>query len=98
MTPETWQTLVRAVGEIPNCPLWLNQQAQLSSEAVSQLPVVDETTSGQHAVPTVEQKAVAADYLSFLREQIELSTRGSEWSAVLRNRLTALEPFVGKEL
>jgi len=98
MTPETWKTLVKAVGEIPNCPSWLKEQAELSWEAVSQLPVVDGTSNEQHAVPMVEQKVVAPDYLDFLREQIELNARGREWSAVLKNRLIALEPFVGKQL
>lgn len=98
MTPETWKTLVKAVGEIPNCPSWLEQQAGLSWEAVSQLPVVDQTRTGQHAVPSIEEEAVAPDYLDFLREQIELGARGPEWSDMLRQRLTALEPFVGKQL
>jgi hypothetical protein len=98
MTPEIWQTLVRAVGETPNCPSWLKRQAQLSWEAVSRLPVVEQTATGQDAVPTVEEKMVAPDYLDFLREQIDLGARGPKWSAVLRNRLTALEPFLGREL
>jgi hypothetical protein len=98
MTREIWTTLVKAIGEIPNCPLWLRQQAQLSWDAVSQLPTLDATTIGQHAAPTVEQKVVAPDYLGFLREQIKLAARGQEWSATLRNRLIALEPFVGKQL
>ncbi len=98
MTLETWQTIVKALGELPNCPSWLKQQARLSWEAVSRLPVLDGTSIEEHAVPTVEQKAVAPDYLDFLREQIELNARGPEWSDVLRQRLAALEPFVGKQL
>ena len=66
MTPEIWETLVRALGEIPNCPSWLQQQAQLSWEAASRLRVLDEASNGQDAAPLVEQKAVAPDYLSFL--------------------------------
>ena len=98
MTPETWKVLANVVAGIPNSPSWLKEQAQLSWEAVSQLPVLDATSDGQHATPTVEDKAVASDYLSFLREQIELGARGPEWSGVLRKRLVALEPFVGKQL
>ena len=98
MTPETWKTLVTTVEKMPTCPSWLRQQAELNWAAVSQLPVVDVTSNGQHAAPMIEQKVVAPDYLSFLREQIELGTRGREWSDVLRKRLTALEPFVGKQL
>ena len=98
MTPEIWRTLVKAIGEISNCPSWLRQQGQLSWDAVSQLPTVDATSSGQHAIPTFEQKALAPDYLDFLREQIELAARGPEGAAVLRNRLTALEPFMGMQL
>jgi len=98
MTPETWKILAKVVAGIPNCHSWLEQQAQLSWEAVSQLPAVDATTDGQHAAPTVEQKAVSSDYLDFLREQIGLNARGPEWSAVLKHRLTVLEHFVGKQL
>ena len=98
MTSEIWKTLVRALGEIPNCPSWLQLQTQLSWEAVSRLPALDEASNGKDAAPVVEQKAVAPDYLSFLREQIELNARGPEWSDVLRKRLVALEPFVGREL
>ena len=98
ITPEIWETLVRALGEIPNCPSWLQQQAQLSWEAVSRLPALDGASNGQDAAPVVEHKAVASDYLDFLREQIELNARGPEWSAVLKGRLTALQPFVGKRL
>lgn len=67
-------------------------------ESVSRLPIVDATSDGQHALPTIEQKAVAPDYLDFLREQIELNPRGAEWTALLKSRLAALEPFVGKPL
>jgi hypothetical protein len=98
MTPEIWRTFVKAIGEISNCPWWLRQQAQLSWEAVSQLPTLDAASSGEHAIPTFERKVLAPDYLDFLREQIGLAARGPEWAAVLRNRLTALEPFVGKQL
>jgi hypothetical protein len=98
MTPETWQVLVRAIASIQGLPPWLKEQAQLSWEAVSQFPTVDATTEGQHSLPTVEQKFVNADYLDFLREQIRLNARGPEWLALLKGRLAALEPFVGKEL
>jgi hypothetical protein len=98
MTPEIWKTLVKAIEEIPNCPSWLQQQAQLSWDAMSRLPALDGTIDGQDGAPVVEQKAMTADYLDFLREQIELNARGSEWSTVLKNRLTALQPFVGKKL
>lgn len=98
MTPEIWKVLVNAIASIPACPSWLKEQTGLTWEAASGLPIVDATSDGQHALPTVEEKVVAPDYLDFLREQIGLNARGPEWSAVLKNRLTALEPFVGRPL
>jgi len=98
MTTESWKTLIKVVREIPNCPVWLQRQAQLSWEAVSQLPAFHATINGQDAAPTVERKTVATDYLDFLREQIELNARGPHWSAVLKGRLTSLESLVGKQL
>ena len=73
-------------------------QASLDWETVSRLPVVDVTSDGQHALPTVEERMVSPDYLEFLREQIRLNTRGPEWLGLLNRRLAALEPFVGKQL
>jgi hypothetical protein len=98
ITPDIWKVLSDAIASIPECPSWLKDQANLGLESVSRLPVVDATSDGQHALPTVEKKAVAPDYLDFLREQIGLNPRGPEWLALLKNRLVALEPFVGKQL
>ena len=89
MTLDAWKVLVGAIGTIPSCPPWLKRQAQMSWEASSQLPVLDRTINGQAGAPTVEEELVAPEYLDFLREQIELSARGPEWSAVLRSRLAA---------
>ena len=98
MAPDIWEILVNAIASIQACPSWLKEQASLTWEAVSRLPVVDTTSNGQHALPTVQEKVVTPDYLNFLREQIGLNARGPKWSAVLKNRLAALEPFVGKPL
>jgi hypothetical protein len=46
----------------------------------------------------VELKLVTPDYLDYLREQISLNARGSEWLDLLRTRLDALDPYVGQEL
>jgi hypothetical protein len=98
ITADIWRILCDAIASIPECPSWLKEQAGLEWQSVSRLPVVDATSDGQHALPTVEQKAVSPDYLDFLREQIDLNPRGAEWLALLKNRLAALEPFVGKQL
>jgi hypothetical protein len=98
ITPEIWRIVVSAIASIHGCPSWLKEQASLTWEAVSRLPVVDATSNGQHALPTVEEKVVAPDYLNFLREQIGLNARGPEWLPLLKSRLAALEPFVGKQL
>jgi len=98
MTPEIWKVLSDTIKAMPDRPSWLNEQAGMGYEAVLRLPVVDEAEAGQHALPIVEEKAVTPDYLNFLREQILLNPRGPEWSALLKKRLAALEPFVDKQL
>jgi hypothetical protein len=98
ITPEIWNTLTIAIASLRACPDWLRDQANLSWEQVSHLPILDNTGFGQHAIPIVEQKTMTLDYLDFLREQINLNPRGLEWSTILKNRLTKLEPFTGKEL
>jgi len=95
---EIWEMLSSAIATLKTSPTWLKDQANLSWEAMSQLPVVDDTTVGQHAMPIIEQKTVTLEYLDFLREQIRLNARGDEWSAILQNRLNLLEPFEGKLL
>jgi hypothetical protein len=67
---------------------------QLDLEAVTRLPIVDATSDGQHALPTVEQRVVAPDYLDFLPEQIRLNPRGPEWLALLKNRLAKIFSFL----
>lgn len=98
MTREIWRDLAASITPIAWCPAWLREQSQLSWEVVWQLPLVDATTEGQHALPSIENKFLNADYLDFLREQEERNARGPEWLKLLRDRLVALEPFVGKEL
>lgn len=98
ITRAIWKSLATAIASIEGLPTWLKEQGRLDWEVVSVLPLVDATTDGQHALPSVEQKLMDADYLDFLREQIKLNARGPEWLTVLRERLAALEPFVGKEL
>jgi hypothetical protein len=98
LTPDIWKILSNAITSVPECPSLLKEQASLGWKSVLRLPIVDATSDGQHALPTVERKAVAPDYLDFLREQIGLNPRGPEWLALLKNRLAALEPFVGKQL
>ena len=49
-------------------------------------------------MPVAEQKTVTESYLDFLKEQISLNARGEEWTAILRRRLNALDPFKGREL
>jgi hypothetical protein len=98
MTSDIWKILVKAIESTQSCPAWLNDQAGLNWETVSRWPVVDASSNGQHALPTAEGKIVGPDYLDFLREQIEVNARGPEWLALLKNRLAALEPFVGKKM
>lgn len=98
MTPDIWDFLVKVIKSSQASPSWLTNQANLDWDAVSKLPIVDATQNGQHAVPTLEEKIVTQDYLDFLREQIALNPRGPEWLDLLKSRLTAIEPFAGKQL
>jgi hypothetical protein len=98
LTPEMWKVVSLAVASDQTCPAWLKEQIQMDWEVVSNLPALDETTTGQPSLPAIERKLVNADYLIFLREQIIANARGPEWLALLQVRLSALEPFVGKEL
>jgi hypothetical protein len=98
MTPETWGMLSEALMAIPNCPFWLKEQAKMSYEELSKLSIVDATTAGKAARPTLEIKTVTGEYLNFLREQIRLNPRGPEWLDLMKSRLAALEVFLGKEL
>lgn len=98
ITPELWSFLAKAIKSLHNCPDWLSVQARLDWHAVSELPIVDSALSGQHAIPTVEEKIVTHDYLEFLREQITLNARGAEWVTLLQDRIAAIERFAGKTL
>lgn len=98
LTREIWETLVNAIASIHQCPCWLKEQSCLTWESIAELPVVDAASDRRHALPKVEERVTAPDYLDFLREQIRLNARGPEWLALLKNRLAALEPFVGKRL
>jgi hypothetical protein len=48
------------------------------------------------AVQSLERTTFDASYLDFLREQIRLAARGSEWTAILTDRLAALSPYCDK--
>ena len=98
MTPEIWAILTNTIQSLPDAPPWLKEQGLLSWDAVSMLPQLDLTIDGQLTFPTTEEKIVRPDYLDFLREQIALNARDSEWLNLLQKRLANLEPFVGKKL
>jgi hypothetical protein len=93
----TWELLVRAIQSLPSAPSWLRELSRLSHEEISRLPKVDNARKGQVASPSVREIVVKEDYLEFLREQIKLNARGSEWTAILETRLKALQPFLGKK-
>lgn len=46
----------------------------------------------------VEESCFDDTYLQFLDEQIHLSPRGREWTAILRRRRDGLRPFCGVTL
>jgi hypothetical protein len=98
MTPELWNIAIAAIQSLDDAPPWLRNQAWLSFEAAANLPVLDFTVDGDDARPNIEEKVLKADYLDFLREQIELETRGPEWNKILKTRLAALSPFIDKKI
>lgn len=98
MTPTLWNVSVTAIQSTSSLPLWLQKQAKLPYADIMQLPELDVAGNGSDALPSVEEELFKADYLEFLREQIKLEPRGPEWGAILRRRLTALEPFANKKL
>lgn len=98
MTHHTWDILVAAIGSFDGAPSWLKEQAHLPYEAATRFPPLDGTVEGENALPTVEEQPVKSDYLNFLREQIRINARGPEWLELLRGRLSALEPFVGRSV
>jgi hypothetical protein len=98
ITAEIWKVLSTEIASTRTCPSWLKKQGRLDWESLSKLPVVEATSAGQDALPTIEITVVTADYLDFLREQVRLNPRGPEWLALIKSRLSALEPFVDKQL
>jgi hypothetical protein len=98
MTPTLWNISVKAIQSIKDAPLWLKQQAQLNFEHAMQLPDLDVAVDGDNVRPSAKERLLKADYFDFLREQISLEPRGPEWSKILRERLTHLEPFTNKTL
>lgn len=98
MTNENWNILVSALKSVKNPPAWLERVGKLSYEEALQLPKLGSESAGSFAAPCTIEKELKPDYLDFLREQIQLNARGQEWTDILRKRLSALEPFVGKEV
>ena len=95
-THHTWEILAAAIDSFDGAPSWLKEQARLPYEAVTRLSPLDGTVEGENALPTVDEQPVKSDYLDFLREQIRINARGPEWLELLRERLSALEPFAGR--
>lgn len=96
MTKVTWKTVSAVITALENPPAWLGDLAHRSYEEIIQFPKLDNAAKGQTALPVIEVKVVAKDYLDFLHEQIRLNARGPEWTELLQRRLDALQPFLGK--
>ena len=93
MTSQLWNMSVRAIQSIAEVPIWVQRQGCLNFEDVLRLPSVEAPGEGVGAMPSVEERLLRADYLDFLREQIQLESRGPEWGRILKRRLTVLQPF-----
>src|SRR6266702_2128708 len=98
MDTNTWKILKAAIGTISDPPAWVKELASLSEDDISRLPKYEDASNGQLTEPWIEEKTVAQDYMEFLLEQIHIDARGPEWKELLQQRLSALQPFVGKKV
>jgi len=98
MTENLWHILSASIKSLNAAPSWLREFGNMTYEQVLHLPPLGDETKGSFAAPSVTEKPVASDFLDFLREQIRLNARGQEWTKVLKDRLEALLPFVGKNV
>lgn len=98
LTPEIWASLGQILKSNSSIPSWVNQQLRLPFQDVISFPAFDEVTEGCDACPTIEEKSLEKDYLDFLRQQANVVARGPNWLNLLKSRILALEPFVGKNL
>lgn len=98
MNEAIWSLIKRILENEQSIPQWIDAILSRSAEKVSALTVFDGTGLDIEYQPSVEQKELKNDYLDFLEEQIVLNARGINWGNVLRRRLEALRPYVGKVL
>jgi hypothetical protein len=98
MTSKQWSNCVNAIRRVENVPAWLKEQAGFTLDQILALPDLGVAKIGEDAIPSVEVKILALDYLDFLRQQIKLEPRGPEWTKILRARLQALAPFANKKV
>lgn len=45
-----------------------------------------------------EERVIDSSYIDFLQQQIDVEVRGAEWTALLKQRRSALRHFIGKPI
>jgi hypothetical protein len=90
--------LQAALKSAEGAPDWLRDLAGLSYKQILELPEFSGADRSNRTLPTVQETTLQPDYIAFLKEQVRLEPRGPEWGAVLRRRLVALVPFVGRRI
>jgi N-acylneuraminate cytidylyltransferase len=83
---EPWQQVAPQLLAL-QLPSWVHD--------VARMPMFDAILSPGF---NLEQSAVTESYLDFLRGEIKLESRGPEWAVMMRRRLEALLPKVGRRL
>lgn len=79
---EIWLLILRFSSQLPS---WVHSLAQSESATLIDSKKLN-----------IEYKILDASYIEFLDQQIELEARGPEWNEILKKRVSALRPFVGK--
>lgn len=85
-------------------PIWAIDILKSSFEELIQLPHFDDVgiLKGKTWIgllrPSIEKVKYDQSYIDFLQQQISLNARGEQWTNILKSRLSALSPFVNKEV
>ena len=81
---DLWGEFVTSLKRAARCPSWVHSACILKN--------------GRGVSISYELTEITLSYLEFLREQIELEPRGAEWTNVLKQRVVAMEPHVGRHV
>jgi hypothetical protein len=99
MTEQVWNSIRANARVAALASEWSKALFGKTYREIENFPSLTNTAANDEIfMPISEVRDITPSYLGFLREQINLEPRGKEWAAVLKARLAALEPYVGKVL